>query len=108
MKNEEQLWLRMCNLLFEMEQKWVTKSGDGALMRLHRRMMQTIADAGYMVYNPQGEDYDETRTDIEASVCDDASDAGAMRIQTVMKPVVYHKADDNTLLLVQRGAAVVS
>ncbi|MDR2776352.1 MAG: hypothetical protein LBC19_16760, partial [Tannerella sp.] len=86
-REEEQLWIRMCNLLFEMEQKWVTKSTDKAAIRLHQRMMQTLEDAGYCVYNPQGEKYDETRTDVEAAISRDDDSEAAMRIRTVMKPV---------------------
>jgi ribulose-5-phosphate 4-epimerase/fuculose-1-phosphate aldolase len=109
MNKEEQLWIRMCNLLFEMEQKWVTKSGDKATVRLYQRMMQTLDEAGYYVHNPLGEKYDETRTDVEASVCsEETGDADAeMCIRTVMKPVVYRKSDNDGPLLVQRGAVIV-
>jgi hypothetical protein len=108
MNREEELWIRMCNLLFEMEQKWVTKSGDKAIVRLHRRMMQTLDEAGYYVHNPLGEDYDETRTDVEASICRDDSGDAKMCIRTVMKPVVYRKSENDALLLVQRGVVIVN
>jgi hypothetical protein len=98
----------MSNLLFEMEQKWVTKSGDKAIVRLHQRMMQTLNEAGYYVHNPLGEDYDETRADVEASISRDDVGDTKMCIRTVMKPVVYRKLDNDDLLLVQRGAVIVN
>jgi hypothetical protein len=107
--NEEQLWLRMSNLLFEMEQKCVNKYEDKIVARLHQRMMQTLDDAGYVVRNPLGEIYDDTRTDVEASICrDDDLSETVMSIRTVMKPVVYRKSANNTLVMVQRGAVIVS
>jgi hypothetical protein len=107
MNHEELLWIRMSNLLFEMEQKRVAKSDDKALARLHQRMMQTLGEAGYIIHNPLGEDYDETRTDVEASICRDGSDGGTMTVRTVLKPVVYRKSDRNDYILVQRGAVIV-
>jgi hypothetical protein len=96
----------MSNLLFEMERKFVSGSGDEPLIRLHRRMAKVIDDAGYYVHNPVGEAYSETRTDLEASVRQDADDETAC-IQSVLKPVVYRKTDGGTLILVQKGVVIV-
>jgi hypothetical protein len=97
----------MCNLLFEMERKWVAGCGDDAAARLHRRMMQVIDEAGYRIHNPLNEIYDETRTDVEASILqDDSGHAHVMRIRTVLKPVIYRKTADESLSLVQRGVVI--
>jgi hypothetical protein len=97
----------MCNLLFEMERRWMDKCDGDAVIRLHRRMMQVIDDAGYRIHNPLNEIYDETRTDVEASILqDDSEHAHVMRIRTALKPVIYRKAADESLLLVQRGVVI--
>ncbi|MDR1169725.1 MAG: hypothetical protein LBK97_02695 [Prevotellaceae bacterium] len=44
--NDSELWVRMCNLLYEMEQRFVAKSDDSSAARLHQRMMRTVEDAG--------------------------------------------------------------
>jgi hypothetical protein len=104
--DNEQLWIRMCNLLFEMEQRFVSKSEDKSLNRLYQRMMQITFDAGYQIYNPSGEDYRETRTDVEASILQDAT-GEQLSIKTVLKPVIYRKPDNESPYLVQKGVVIV-
>lgn len=104
--NDEQLWIRMCNLLFEMEQRFVAKSNDNSMIRLHKRMMQVVEEAGYMLHNPQGESCSETRTDIEASILTDIAVENAV-IGEVLKPVVYRKEDGGSRLLIQKGIVII-
>jgi hypothetical protein len=96
----------MCNLLFEMEQKLALHPDEQTFVRLHRRMRQVTDEAGYYIHNPLGEDYSETRTDVEASIRQDIA-GKTMRIRSVLKPAVYRKTDGGRALLVQRGVVIV-
>lgn len=98
-------WQRMCNLVFELEKKVVSKSDNPALTRLHDKMKQVIADAGVLLYDPTGEKYTETRTDVEASITGSA--AGNLFIRDVIKPVLYMEENGRKVLL-QKGVVIVN
>ena len=99
----QQLWLRMANLLFELEKKLAGNESPG-VKRNFERMMTVLDEAGILVLNPLGEPYMETRTDLEASILSAAQ--SPLYVVDVIKPIVYAKLDQEKRLL-QRGVVIV-
>ena len=101
----DQLWQRMANLVFEMEKKNRTKDGNPSMQRVLDKMKLVIEDAGLFLYDPAGEKYAETRTDVEASISGDS--AHNLVIKEVIKPVLYGN-DKGKKVLLQKGVVIVS
>ena len=100
----QQLWIKMANLVFELEKKLQTQPGAPAVLRSVDRMKAVIGEAGLLLVNPAGEAYSETRTDLEASITGPAS--GKLVVLDVIKPIVY-TSQDGRRNLVQRGVVIV-
>lgn len=94
---QQQLWIRMANLIFETEKKVQQHQNPGNLLRNTDRMKAILDEAGLMMIDPTGEVFTETRTDIEASITSDAG--GQLVISEVLKPAIYlHENNNRTLL----------
>lgn len=100
----QQLWVKMANLVFELEKKLQAQQGVPAVLRSVDRMKAVIGEAGLLLVNPAGEAYSETRTDLEASITGPAS--GTLVVLDVIKPIVYF-SQDGRRSLVQRGVVIV-
>ena len=96
-----QLWLKMANLVFELEKR-LPQAGPG-VHRTVARMNQVLEEAGLLILNPVGEAFTETRTDVEATIVGSSHDK--LKITEVLKPVVYLKQDGKNVLL-QRGVVL--
>jgi len=101
----DQNWQRIANLVFELDKKVVSKNDNPTLLRIHGKMKQVVADAGIWLYDPSGEKYSETRTDIEANIA--GSSTKNLVIKEVIKPVLY-KEDGGKKILLQKGIVIVS
>ena len=98
----QQLWIKMANLVFELEKK-SQKDGGPGVQRTLGRMQQVLEEAGLLILNPLGEAFSDTRTDVEATLVGALHDK--LRITEVLKPIVYiHQEGKNTL--VQRGVVL--
>ncbi len=85
------------NQLFEMEGKAREAGLDQQFERNFRRLFAHFEEEGYIIQDPSGEAYTESRTDCEASI---SGKIGAtMVITRVLKPIVYQKSDAGILLL---------
>jgi hypothetical protein len=93
----------MANLVFELEKK-LAGNDSPAIKRNFERMKAVLDEAGILVLNPIGEYYQETRTDLEASIISSAK--GPLVIVDVIKPIVYTNHDLDKLLL-QKGVVIV-
>lgn len=98
-----QLWLRMANLVFELNKK--LPKDNTQVGRVKTKMEQVLEEAGFFLYNPTGEKYAETRTDVEASISGQATTD--LYITDVIKPVVYTEENGRKILL-QKGIVIVS
>lgn len=98
-------WQRMANLVFELDKRVSSKNDIPALTRLQDKMKQVVADAGILVYDPAGEKYSETRTDVEANIAGTAM--GNLVIKDVIKPVLYIEEHGKKTLL-QKGVVIVN
>ncbi len=95
--------LKLLNQIFELEKKIQKNSDSASLSRPIERMKETFEEMGYRIHNPNGEPYNETRTDVEANIVGEL--ANAMVITDVIKPIIYFKdAERNTLL--QKGIVI--
>ena len=98
----QQLWIKMANLVFELEKK-AQKDAAPGVQRTLSRMQQVLEEAGLLILNPLGEAFSDTRTDVEATLVGALHDK--LRITEVLKPIVYiHQEGKNTL--VQRGVVL--
>jgi hypothetical protein len=98
-----QLWIKMANLVFELEKKLPQYSPGAGVQRTVARMNQVLEEAGLLILKPLGESFTETRTDVEATIVDDAD--GKLTITEVLKPIVYVKEGDKNVL-VQKGVVL--
>jgi hypothetical protein len=99
-----QLWIRMANLVFELEKKLSVHEPSTAVKRNVERMKAVLEEAGLLLLNPIGELYSETRTDLEASITESAQ--SPLIILDVIKPILYTNQDQGHSLL-QKGVVIV-
>ncbi len=99
-----QLWIKMANLVFELEKKLSLQQPSTGVLRNIDRMKAVLEEAGLLLLNPMGELYTETRTDLEASITGSAK--GSLEILDVIKPIVYTHQDGHRSLL-QKGVVIV-
>ncbi|MBN9297286.1 MAG: hypothetical protein J0I41_09750 [Filimonas sp.] len=99
-----QLWLKMANLVFDLNKK-IARDNNTQVERIKTKMEQVLEEAGFFLYNPTGEKYAETRTDVEANISGEVS--ADMYITDVIKPVVYTEENGMKILL-QKGIVIVS
>lgn len=100
----QQLWVKMANLVFELEKKLAAQHASAAILRNLDRMKAVVEEAGLLLLNPTGEPYSETRTDLEASIT--SSGKGALQVLDVIKPIVYISEGGRRSLL-QKGVVIV-
>lgn len=100
----QHLWIKMANLVFELEKKLSTAQPSTGIVRNIDRMKTVLEEAGLLLLNPLGEPYNEARTDLEASITGEAS--GNLHVLDVIKPIVYTQQDGGRSLL-QKGVVIV-
>jgi hypothetical protein len=99
-----QSWLRVANLVFELDKK-IRAKNDPSLTRISDKLKNTLAETGLQVHDPAGEPYDETRTDVEASI---EGQAGKNLVITeVLKPIIYSE-EEGKKYLIQKGVIIAS
>lgn len=65
--------------------------------RNFNRLFTIFEEDGYIIQDPTGEAYTETRTDCEASIS--GRMGSKMRITRTIKPIIYQKRDGSVQLL---------
>ncbi len=95
--------LHIINQLFEMQAK-VKESGTAQQFeRNFNRLFSLFEEDGYIIQDPTGEAYTETRTDCEASIS--GRIGSKMKITRTIKPVIYqHK--EGALQLLQKAVVI--
>ncbi len=89
--------IRVLNQLFEIEKKSRKSDGNLNIQRNITRIQEAFEELGLRIYNPDGEKYNELRTDCEASI---AGDAGKdLFITDVIKPAILQINDGHPILL---------
>ncbi len=97
-------WQKMANLVFEIDKKVLSKDVQPALQRIYDKMKQLVEENGVFTYNPKGEKYSETRTDVEASIA--GTSTANLVITDVIKPILYIE-ENGKKILIQKGIVIV-
>lgn len=72
--------------------------------RNFNRLFNIFEEEGYLVQDPTGEAYSETRTDCEVSIS--GRIGSRMKITRTIKPIIYLRKDGNPRLL-QKAVVIV-
>lgn len=91
--------INIINQVFEIEKKNVSN-----IQRNVDRIKTELEELGYTWHNPDGERWDETRTDCEASISGKLK--SKMVITNVVKPIIY-QTTDGSKKVVQKAIVVV-
>jgi hypothetical protein len=96
--------IQLINQLFEIENKLKEQNQIAPFERNINRLQSIWDDNGYIIQNPTGQSYNESRTDCEASI---AGSLGTnMVITKALKPIIYTKTNEQ-LQLIQKGIVIV-
>ncbi len=95
--------LQIINQLFEIQARMKEKGIAGDFERNFKRLFNVFEDDGYIVQDPTGEAYSETRTDYEANIS--GRIGSKTKITRTIKPIVYQQKDGAVLLL-QKGVVI--
>ena len=95
--------IHIINQLFEMQAKIKEAGAAQSFERNFSRLFNLFEEEGYIVQNPTGEAYSETRTDCEASISGRIS--SKMKITRTIKPIIYHRKD-GMLQLLQKAVVI--
>ena len=83
----------------------VTEAGSPHnLERNFTRLFDLFEEEGYIIQDPTGQSYSETRTDCEASISGRVS--AKMKITRTIKPIIYQQKEGNARLL-QKAVVIV-
>lgn len=99
----QHLWIKMANLVFELEKKLPVQGTSPGVLRNVDRMKTVLEEAGLLILNPMGEAYSETRADLEANIT--GTGKGPLQVLDVIKPVIYAN-QDGTRSLLQKGVVI--
>lgn len=99
-------YLFVLNQLFEIERKSKQVNLQRHIDKLKNHFAHNLLgnDSGLTMHNLQGEPYDHSRTDCEASIAGNAS--GALKITEVIKPLIRLNTG-NTTQIVQKAVVIV-
>jgi len=94
--------------LYELNRK-VQKRGEfSSLERNIEKMKAAFEEMGYRIEDPQGQSYNETRVDLEASIA--GSSTEDLVVTEVIKPIIRYVMRDSGgeyTKVIQRGVVVV-
>lgn len=85
------------NQLFEMQAKIKDAGLSASFERNFNRLFSMFEEDGFIIQDPTGEAYTESRTDCEASISGKMSEK--MKITRTLKPVIYQKKEEGIQLL---------
>lgn len=96
--------IAIINQVFEIHSKLQDQDKMEVFERNFNRLHSIFEEDGYTVLNPTGEQYNESRTDCEASITGKLSNK--MKITKTLKPIIY-KRDGANNVLVQKAIVIV-
>lgn len=102
------LYIDLLDQIFEIEKKVESLTESNSIgrniLRLKEMFEQLEADGGLTFHNPIGEFYNESRTDLEASIAGNSADN--LVVTEVIKPIVRYRKGGITLIA-RKGVVVV-
>ena len=104
-KVEVQKWvLGIANNVYDLERKLELFGDPNGLGRNVARIKEYLATAGIVYEDPMGQQFKETRTDLDASIS--GSKTEDLYVAEVIKPIV-RLSSDGFSTIVQRGIVIV-
>lgn len=91
------------NQLFDMQTRMKETGTLSQFERNFNRLFNLFEEQGYILQDPTGEAYHETRTDCEVSISGRLG--SKMKISRTIKPIIYLQKDGN-LRLLQKGVVI--
>jgi hypothetical protein len=95
--------LVILNQLFQIEQKSLKLTEQNSLQRNIDRIKEELKALGYIIENPVGQKYDETRIDCEANIAGDSTEN--LVITEVLKPII--RVSQNGISRIGQRAVVI-
>lgn len=89
--------IHIINQLFEIQMKIKESGASQNFERNFNRLFGLFEEEGYIIQDPTGESYAETRTDCEASISGRLG--SKMKITRTIKPIIYQRKDGSVQLL---------
>jgi hypothetical protein len=89
--------LHIINQVFEIQAKIKEGGTAQSFERNFARLFNIFEEDGYIIQDPTGEPYSETRTDCEASIS--GRMGSKMKITRTIKPIIYQRKDGSMQLL---------
>ena len=96
--------LTILNQVFEMERKLEIHGDSGGVQRNIDRLKSVLQDEGLFYENPMGSKFDETRTDVEASISGEGVEN--LVVVEVHKAIIRY-GDSAYSRVIQKGIVVV-
>jgi hypothetical protein len=94
------IYIDLLDQVFELEKKVESLMESNSISRNVSRIKEIFehleVDGGLIYHNPIGEPYNETRTDIEASIAGNSADN--LIISEVIKPIIRYRKGGITLI----------
>jgi len=101
-------YIEILDQVFEIEKKLESISKPNSIGRNINRIKEIFEylNIGSLIYqNPLGEKFNETRTDLEASIA--GSSTENLIVTEVIKPIIRLRSNNGTTTIVRRGVVVV-
>ena len=92
------------NNLFEIEKKMAINGDTGNFSRNISKMRESLEEHGITYENPEGEPFNETRTDLDASISGTGTEN--LYVVDVIKPIIRASASGMSTVI-QKGIVVV-
>ncbi len=97
-------WLQIINQIFDMEKKMDKMENGRTLERNIKRIKAQLSDMNLEYLNPLGERFNDTRTDVTATIS--GSSSKNLIITEVIKPIIVQRVG-NVQQIVQLGVVIV-
>jgi hypothetical protein len=102
-------FIEILDQIFEIEKKLDCISEPNSIGRNVNRLKECfedlMSDGGLIYQNPIGEKFNETRTDLEASIAGNSSDN--LIVTEVIKPIIRLRTNSGVTTIVRKGVVVV-
>lgn len=103
------IYIELLDQIFEIEKKIENINEPNSITRNVNRMKEVLmnltTESGLIYHNPIGEKFNETRTDLEASIAGSSTDN--LEITEVIKPIIRFRTNNGTTTIVRKGVVVV-
>ncbi len=96
--------VKLVNQFFEIKSKIADMDKESMFERNFNRVNNIFEEENFVIHDPTGESYSESRTDCEANIV--GRIANKMRITKTLKPIIYQK-NETGLHLIQKAVVIV-